>query len=169
MARKKTTTPLANDAGALVVACWTTEETMCLLEYLIAHHAEGGDGMGFKQATFTGASIHLQDLPPPDATVKENHVVGFSRDWQSCKNKWINMHPDVKPFHNKSWEHFHKMDKLMCMQLSCGTNSFCAGHKTFKSEQGPPDDGQANGGLEDIQPVVPVEGEAEQLGEHVEE
>ncbi|KAG2072480.1 hypothetical protein BDR04DRAFT_972578, partial [Suillus decipiens] len=23
------------------------------------------------------------------------------------------MHPDVKPFHNKSWEHFHKMDKLM--------------------------------------------------------
>ncbi|KAG2357836.1 hypothetical protein BDR07DRAFT_1256444, partial [Suillus spraguei] len=23
------------------------------------------------------------------------------------------MHPDVKLFHNKGWERFHKMDKLM--------------------------------------------------------
>jgi hypothetical protein len=42
--------------------------------------------MGFKQATFAGASTHLQG--PPDGVLKENYVAGTGRDWQSCKNKW---------------------------------------------------------------------------------
>jgi len=94
MARKKAAAASTNNAEALstgsVVAHWTVEETSCLIEYLIIHCAEGGDGTGFKQATFTGASAHLHE--PPDGVLKENYVVGTGRDWQSCKNKWINVH-----------------------------------------------------------------------------
>lgn len=93
MARKKITAAAsasannaeASNAGS-VVARWTIEETSRLIEYLITHRAEGGDGMGFKQATFAGASTHLQG--PPDGVLKENYVAGTGRDWQSCKNKW---------------------------------------------------------------------------------
>ncbi|KAG1752759.1 hypothetical protein EDD22DRAFT_763221, partial [Suillus occidentalis] len=87
---------------------WTVEETTCLLEYLIAHHAEAGDGTGFKQSTFTGASIHLQE--PPEGVSKENHVAGSVRDWQSCKNKWLNCKKkyaaivDIKSQSGFSWD-----------------------------------------------------------------
>ncbi|KAG1839199.1 hypothetical protein DFJ58DRAFT_733419 [Suillus subalutaceus] len=200
MAKKKTTVCSANNVGAIPVTHWTTEETSCLLEYFIAHCAEGGDGMGFKQTTFTGASTHMQE--PLDGV--SNHVAGPSRDSLSCKNnaKYIytaivdiksqsgfswddelganivpadaacwtafaKSCPDMKPFRNKGWEHFHEMDELMCTQPSRGTNAFHAGHETFKSEQALSDDGQVNGTPKDTQPVV--EDEAEQPGEHVEE
>ncbi|KAG2361843.1 hypothetical protein BDR07DRAFT_1485419 [Suillus spraguei] len=103
MARKKTTTPSANDVGALAVARWTAAETSHLLEYLIAHRTEGGDGMGFKQATFTSASIHLQDLPPLDGTLKENHIVESSRDWQSLQEKYAAI-IDIKSQSGFSWD-----------------------------------------------------------------
>ncbi|KAG2029251.1 hypothetical protein BDR03DRAFT_1018666 [Suillus americanus] len=82
MAKKKTTVPSANNVGAIPVTRWTTEETSRLLEYLIAHRAEGGDGMGFKQTAFTGSSTHMQE--PLDGVL--NCVAGPSRDSLSCKN-----------------------------------------------------------------------------------
>jgi hypothetical protein len=89
MAKKKITAPSTSNAGTSAAVRWTVEETTCLLEYLIAHRAEAGDGTGFKQSTFTGASTHLQE--PPEGVSKENHVAGSVRDWQSCKNKWLNV------------------------------------------------------------------------------
>jgi hypothetical protein len=84
MARKKTTTTPASASGSS--AHWTFEETSRLIEYLTIHRAEGGDGINFKQTTFTGAAAHL--LEPPDGVAKETYVANH-RDWQSCKNKWI--------------------------------------------------------------------------------
>ncbi|KAG1719180.1 hypothetical protein EDB19DRAFT_1974551 [Suillus lakei] len=46
-----------------------------------------GDGINFKQATLAAAAAHL--LEPLEGILKENHVTGNKRDWQSCKNKWI--------------------------------------------------------------------------------
>jgi hypothetical protein len=85
--RKKPTAPANNAAtsGSGSSTHWTTEETSRLIEYLIIHRAEGGDGVNFKQTTFTGAADLL--LEPPDGIAKENYVVN-NRDWLSCKNKW---------------------------------------------------------------------------------
>jgi hypothetical protein len=82
--RKKPTPPAASSSDSS--AHWTTEETSHLIEYLILHRAEGGDGVNFKQAAFTGAADYL--LEPPDGIAKENWVVENKRDWLSCKNKW---------------------------------------------------------------------------------
>ncbi|KAJ8580840.1 hypothetical protein M405DRAFT_885953 [Rhizopogon salebrosus TDB-379] len=88
MALRKKPTASANNAatsGSGSSAHWTTEGTSCLTKYLIIHHAEGGDGINFKQTTFTGVADCL--LEPPDSITKENYVVN-NRDWLSCKNKW---------------------------------------------------------------------------------
>ncbi|KAG1750037.1 uncharacterized protein EDB91DRAFT_1032657, partial [Suillus paluster] len=66
---------------------WTEEETTRFIQYLALHRTEGGDGINFKQATFAAAGAHL--LEPLEGILKENHIAGNKRDWQSCKNKWI--------------------------------------------------------------------------------
>ncbi|KAG1726989.1 uncharacterized protein EDB91DRAFT_1254103 [Suillus paluster] len=55
--RKKPTPSAAS--GSDSSAHWTIKDTSCLIEYVILHRAEGGDGVNFKQATLT-VSVLLQ-------------------------------------------------------------------------------------------------------------
>ncbi|KAG2121296.1 hypothetical protein DEU56DRAFT_918224 [Suillus clintonianus] len=168
MAKQKSTSVNTGAGAGASSAHWTDEETTRLIQYLALHHAEGGDGINFKQATFAAAVAHL--LEPLECIPKENHVAGNKRDWQSCKNKWImafrrmrnsaqtlaklmlrgglhlRMHVPIRsPFATKGWKHFDNMDDLFHAQIAHGTNAFHAGQATFKSQQTP--DNISNEGL----------------------
>lgn len=59
-------------------AVWTAEEIDALVNYLVANHAEAGDGGNFKTATFTAASRDILPLLK----------VGPPKTERMCKTKW---------------------------------------------------------------------------------
>ncbi|KAF8553028.1 hypothetical protein OG21DRAFT_1312935 [Imleria badia] len=59
------------------VVKWHMCKVDALMDYLVEHHGEQGDG-SFKDVTFTAATEHL----------KAFHVTGKIKDGTSLKNKW---------------------------------------------------------------------------------
>lgn len=59
-------------------AVWTAEEIDALVNYLVANHAEAGDGGNFKTATFTAAAREILPLLR----------VGPPKTERMCKTKW---------------------------------------------------------------------------------
>ena len=57
---------------------WTQEDETALIDFLIAHKSEAGDGLNFKQSVWTVAAAHLQPI-----TTK-----GGPKNGDKCKTKW---------------------------------------------------------------------------------
>ena len=62
-------------------ADWNEAETIAFVEYLHEHKAEGGDGGGFKDVTFRGASTHIANLLTAGPVKTPKH----------CKTKWASV------------------------------------------------------------------------------
>ena len=62
-------------------AYWSTQDETALLNYLLEHKAEAGDGGNFKEAVFEGARAALQSARRTDAK-------GAPKTLSSCKSKW---------------------------------------------------------------------------------
>lgn len=57
---------------------WTPEDEARLVQFLREHHAEGGDGAGFKQSVWNGAAEELS-----------KHITrGGPKTSAACKSKW---------------------------------------------------------------------------------
>ena len=61
---------------------WHVHEVDALMDYLVEHHREQGDG-NFKDQTFTAAAEYL----------KAFYVSGKVKDGTSLKNKWATVSP----------------------------------------------------------------------------
>jgi hypothetical protein len=59
-------------------ARWTEQEIDALVDFLVEHHAERGDGTNFKDVTLNAAAAHLRPLL----------VSGKLKDGKSIKYKW---------------------------------------------------------------------------------
>ena len=59
-------------------ALWTAAEEQALVEFIVDHKAEAGDGGNFKQATFQQAALHLAPL----------HQRGTAKAAKTCSNKY---------------------------------------------------------------------------------
>ena len=62
-------------------AVWNDEETDTLLDYLIAHQGEAGDGHNFKLATFEKAA----------AAIAPFYKSGAKKNGKHCKTKWTSV------------------------------------------------------------------------------
>ncbi|RXW11521.1 hypothetical protein EST38_g14333 [Candolleomyces aberdarensis] len=124
-------------------ASWSEQDENDLLDYLIDHKAQAGDGGSFKLSpTFTGASAVLDPKKAEgtgpktakscqtkwDARVhKAINVIQDRSGWTWDGEKGANIQPDhaqaweeflkhnprAKPFHNKGWIYLSKMDQLV--------------------------------------------------------
>jgi hypothetical protein len=59
-------------------AQWSEQDETILLQYLIDHKAEGGDGGNFKQPVWQGLVGELAKIPHK----------GADKNVTSCQNKW---------------------------------------------------------------------------------
>ena len=57
---------------------WTHEDETALIDFLIAHKSEAGDGVNFKPSVWTAAAIHMQ---PVTTKCGPKHA-------DKCKAKW---------------------------------------------------------------------------------
>ncbi|KIJ95274.1 hypothetical protein K443DRAFT_109054 [Laccaria amethystina LaAM-08-1] len=119
-------------------AHWTAKEELALVDFLIVHQAEASDGANFKVVTFQKAAKHLTPMLERGATKnvksRENKycavficAIQLVSCWTlddetgatinirttSSWDDYVKVHPKAKPFHNKGWPHFHKMETLM--------------------------------------------------------
>jgi hypothetical protein len=62
-------------------AFWTEKEEDGLLQYLMDHKSEAGDGANFPNPVWQAVSKHLQPL----------HGKGAPKTPKSCKSKWSNV------------------------------------------------------------------------------
>ena len=62
----------------LMVAHWPTSDEAALINFLVEHKAEAGDGFSFKGATWNAAAVHMVAYTAR-GDPKTDHV---------CKNKW---------------------------------------------------------------------------------
>jgi hypothetical protein len=62
-------------------ADWNEAETTAFVNYLWEHRAEGGDGGGFKDVTFRGASMHIASFL----------AAGPAKTPKHCKTKWTSV------------------------------------------------------------------------------
>ncbi|KDQ52284.1 hypothetical protein JAAARDRAFT_107344, partial [Jaapia argillacea MUCL 33604] len=122
---------------------WTVIDKNSSIDYLEDHHAKAGDGMNFKAVTWNGASEEFEKthtlggLKTPSscknkwAKLKETYLVvvalqnasGFSwsdekgadvdKSNESVWDVYVRQHPNVKPFRNKGWTHFYRVQSLM--------------------------------------------------------
>ena len=69
---------LTNMASKPEKASWNEEETTALINYLILHKAEAGDGANFKDATFRAVADSIAHL----------RTAGASKTAKMCKTKW---------------------------------------------------------------------------------
>jgi hypothetical protein len=68
--------------GANAPVHWTEVDESALVDFLIAHKAEGGDGMNFKPSVWSAAAEHMRPL-----TTK-----GGPKNARKCKAKWHRVH-----------------------------------------------------------------------------
>ncbi|KAF8953420.1 hypothetical protein BDZ97DRAFT_1679534 [Flammula alnicola] len=124
-------------------AYWTANEELAFVDFLVAHKAEAGDGSNFKAATFQKAAKHLAPMlergAPKNAKSCGNKYCAFRKlyrvvraiqsvsgwTWDdetgttidihtaSSWDDYVRVHPEAKPFRNKGWPHFRKMETLM--------------------------------------------------------
>jgi len=66
---------MTTEAGAR--ANWKDQEVSALVDYLLEHKAEAGDGGNFKESTFTRAAAHINDLQ-----------LGVAKTTKQCHSKW---------------------------------------------------------------------------------
>ena len=59
-------------------AVWNETETSALIDYLVQHKAEAGDGGNFKDATYNAAAEHITSLK----------TTGPAKSGKMCKTKW---------------------------------------------------------------------------------
>jgi hypothetical protein len=59
-------------------ASWSIEDEDALIQFLVEHRAEAGNGFNFKTKTFNAASI----------VVNAMRTKGGTKTWRVCKNKW---------------------------------------------------------------------------------
>jgi hypothetical protein len=71
-----------------MVAHWFTSNEAALIEFLITHKAEVGDGFNFKDVTWTAAAAHM-------VAYTER---GDPKTAGVCKNKWARVCTGVLPF-----------------------------------------------------------------------
>ena len=65
-----------------MVAHWPTSNKATLIDFLVEHKAEVGDGFSFKDATWQAAAVHMAAY-----TVRGNPKTDCV-----CKNKWAQVH-----------------------------------------------------------------------------
>lgn len=65
-------------ASGLTRASWKAEEVDALIEYLLQHRSEGGDGGTFKKATYNRLAVHLAPFLK----------AGPAKTGDMCKGKW---------------------------------------------------------------------------------
>ena len=66
-------------------AFWTVEEEDALLQYLLDHKSEVGDGANFPNSVLQGLSQQIQPL----------FQKGAAKNPKSCKSKWSNVSPTL--------------------------------------------------------------------------
>jgi hypothetical protein len=59
-------------------ASWTIADETVLIQFLVKHRAEAGNGFNFKTKTFSAASL----------VVNAVRTKGGTKTWKVCKNKW---------------------------------------------------------------------------------
>ena len=62
----------------LMVAHWPTSDEAALIDFLVEHKAEAGNGFSFKGATWQAAAVHMAAYT----------VRGDPKTDRVCKNKW---------------------------------------------------------------------------------
>jgi hypothetical protein len=65
-----------------MVAHWTTSDEAALIDFLVEHKAEAGDGFTFKGPIWKAAAVHIVAY----------NVRGNPKTDHVCKNKWTWMH-----------------------------------------------------------------------------
>jgi hypothetical protein len=68
----------AANADLTINVVWTQEDETALIDFLIAHKSEAGDGLNFKGSVWTAAAAHMQPV-----TTK-----GGPKNGDKCKAKW---------------------------------------------------------------------------------
>ncbi|KAF5312245.1 hypothetical protein D9619_003790 [Psilocybe cf. subviscida] len=160
-------------------ASWSLREEASFLNFLIDHRAEAGDGCNFKKATMQQAAQHIQPLhvrggAKTQQTCKNKFtafrklfrivravqaISGWSWDdntgasidvhTASSWDDYARRHPDARPFRNKGWVHFRKMEMLMPATVA-GANVYHA--SSAASEPVDNDPGSPSSSNEDAEP-----------------
>ncbi|KAF8548577.1 hypothetical protein OG21DRAFT_1489271 [Imleria badia] len=96
------------------VVKWHMREVDALMDYLVEHHGEQGDG-SFKDATFTAAAEHL----------KAFHVTGKIKDGTSLKNKWSTLPSNglMREFRNTGWQYYDHFVQILPAGASSGVRT----------------------------------------------
>ena len=68
----------AANSDLMTNVIWTQEEETALINFLITHKSEAGDGVNFKPSVWTATAIHMQPV-----TTK-----GGPKHADKCKAKW---------------------------------------------------------------------------------
>jgi|ERR1700722_3185400 len=66
-------------------AAWQDSDVRALLNFLLEHKAEAGDGANFKPAIWNKAATMFSSIP---------HNIGGPKTANSCKNKWAKVCSD---------------------------------------------------------------------------
>ncbi|KAF8152620.1 hypothetical protein B0H34DRAFT_663959, partial [Crassisporium funariophilum] len=150
-------------------AIWISKEELSLVDFLLAHQAEAGNGANFKAVTFQKAAKHLAPL----------HERGAAKNAKACGNKffvfqklyrvfrtiqlvpgwtwdnetgatidihtaspwdnYVKVHPEAKPFRNKGWPYSCKMEMLIPVTVA-GANVYHAASVPLPIATQPPAD-----------------------------
>ncbi|KAJ7929431.1 hypothetical protein B0H13DRAFT_1480995, partial [Mycena leptocephala] len=106
-------------------AVWTVPDEAALIEYLIEHLSEAGDGKSFKTSTFNGAAKSIHKCVPTILLLirvikgisgwKWNAEKGVDVDaaMVSSWDDWVAKNPQAKRFCNKGWPHYERLLLLM--------------------------------------------------------
>src|ERR1700722_7319450 len=70
--------PSVTEVDPFIKADWSVEDETALIDFLITHKAEAGDGLNYKSSTWTAAAAHMLPL-----TTK-----GGPKTADKCKTKW---------------------------------------------------------------------------------
>ena len=58
---------------------WSPDDVTKLVEYVVQHHAKGGDGVNFTRPFWVGAAAEMATCPCPDSAPKTP---------DACQSKW---------------------------------------------------------------------------------
>jgi hypothetical protein len=78
-----TTVLMATGTSKPVKAHWNADETTALLDYLLQHISEAGDGVSFKPSTWTAVGVHLAKA--------QLLTAGPVKTAKRCKSKWMSV------------------------------------------------------------------------------
>ncbi|KAF8214656.1 hypothetical protein K438DRAFT_2008884 [Mycena galopus ATCC 62051] len=118
------------------------EDEKKLIEYLLEHRAEAGDGTNFKATTFRGAATHLlrdwgfvhHIKSLSGFSWSDEHGANISAASQGTWDAWVAVNPKAARFRNKGWPFYDLLAPLMPSKAK-GGNVFRAGAPAAAAER----------------------------------